>query len=149
MATAVKIGPADHGRPMAFAEYMAGDYQEGYQYELIDGKLYVSPLPNLPQGRVEKWVYRKLDRYADEHPEILNYVHPKARVFVPDRPGVTTTEPDLAAYHDFPLEQPLEEVDWQDVSPVLVVEVLSLDDPEKDLGRNVELYLQVQTIREY
>jgi Uma2 family endonuclease len=32
---------------------------------------------------------------------------------------------------------------------VLVVEVLSADDPDKDLVRNVELYLQVPTIREY
>ena len=47
------LGPADHGRPLAFADYLAGDYQEGYQYELIDGKLYVSPTANAPQGRIE------------------------------------------------------------------------------------------------
>lgn len=40
-------------------------------------------------------------------------------------------------------------VRWQDVSPILVVEVLSEDDAFKDLIRNVELYLQVPSIKEY
>jgi Uma2 family endonuclease len=35
------------------------------------------------------------------------------------------------------------------VSPILVVEVLSSDDPDKDLVRNVDLYHQVPTIKEY
>jgi Uma2 family endonuclease len=149
MATLQKLGPAEHGRPLAFADYLAGDYEEGYQYELIDGKLYVSPAANAPQGRIERWIYRKLDWYSDEHPEIINYVHAKARVFVPERPGVTALEPDVSAYRAYPLDQPVEEDDWRLVSPILVVEVLSLNDPAKDLVRNVELYLQVPSIREY
>jgi Uma2 family endonuclease len=149
MATVLKIGPGDHGRPMTLEEFTAGDYEEGYQYELIDGKLYVSPRPNLPQGFIETWIFRALDRYSDAHPDVLNYVHPNARVFVPGRPGVTNPEPDVAAYHDFPLDLPFREIRWQDASPVLVVEVLSLDDPDKDLVRNVALYLEVPSIREY
>ena len=149
MATLLKIGPADHGRPLAYDDFAAADWEEGYQYELVDGKLYVSPLPNLPQGWAERWIFKKLDRYSDLHLEVINYVYNKARVFVPDRPGVTSLEPDVAAYHDFPLGETVGEVRWQEVSPVLVVEVLSLNDPNKDLVRNVELYLQVPTIREY
>jgi Uma2 family endonuclease len=149
MATVLKIGPADHGRPMSLDEFMAVGAEEGYQYELIDGKLYVSPRPNAPQGLVEKWIYRKLDRYSDQHPEVINLVHHAARVFVPDRPGVTNPEPDVAAYASFPLDLPWEDIEWQDVSPILVVEVLSLDDPDKDLVRNVELYRQVPSIKEY
>jgi Uma2 family endonuclease len=134
---------------MSLEEFESGSYDEGYQYELIDGKLYVSPLPNLPQGLIERWVFRALDRYSDQHPEILNCVFPKARVFVPDRPAATCPEPDVAGYHDFPLDVDYRDIRWQDVSPVLVVEVLSPDNPEKDLVRNVELYLQVSSIREY
>ena len=37
---------------------------------------------------------------------------------------------------------------WEDVSPILVGEILS-GDPEKDMVRNVELYLLVPTIKEY
>src|SRR5579885_1090925 len=149
MTTVVKLGPADHGRPMTLEEFCAGDYQEGYQYELIDGKLYVSPLPNLPQGLAERWIYLKLQRYSDEHPESLNFVYGKCRVFVPGRPGVTNPEPDVTAYRDFPLDQEFQSIRWEDVNPVLVVEVLSLDDPDKDLVRNVELYGLVPSIKEY
>jgi Uma2 family endonuclease len=149
MATVTKLGPLDQGRPMTLDEFMAGDYQEGYQYELIDGRLYVSPSPNLPEARVDLWIFRKVQRYAEDNPEVINFVYNKVRVFVPGRPGVTNPEPDLAAYHRFPLHLPFREVRWQDVSPLLVGEVLSLDDPDKDLVRNVELYFQVPTIKEY
>ena len=149
MNTLVKLGPTDHGRPMTLEAFESGDFQEGYQYELIDGKLYVSPLPDLPQGRVEHWIFCKLLHYANVHPEILNFVYGKCRVFVPDRPGTTNPEPDVAAYKDFPLDLLVEEVSWQDVSPVLVVEVLSENDLDKDLVRNAELYALVPSIKEY
>jgi Uma2 family endonuclease len=144
-----KFGPADHGRPMTLEEFLAAGSVEGYHYELIDGKLYVSPEANLPEFRVENWLYFKLGLYAQEHPHVINYAANKARVFVPGRRRTTTPEPDVAAYRNFPLHRPLRSVRWQDVSPLLVVEVLSLDDPDKDLVRNVELYLQVLSIKEY
>jgi Uma2 family endonuclease len=149
MATVTKIGPADHGRPMTLEEFEAGDYEEGYQYELINGELYVSPTPNAPQGIVEHWILTKLSLYSLQHADIVNFLSNKARVFVPGRRRVTTPEPDLALYRDFPLHLPIAEIRWQDVSPFLVGEVLSLDDPDKDLVRNVELYHQVPTIKEY
>lgn len=149
MVTVLKLGPGDHGRAMALEDFLAGDFEEGYQYELIDGKLYVSPEPNLPQDWVEKWIYRKLLRYSEQHPEAINYVSNKARVFIPSRARATCPQPDLAAYRNFPLHRPIRELRWQEVSPVLVGEVLSLEDPDKDLVRNVELYLQVPSIKEY
>jgi len=149
MATVTKLGPCDHGRPMDLDEFLAGDYEEGYQYELIDGNLYVSPEANLPRGRVEKWIFRKLDRYSEDFPDVINFVYNKARIFVPGHPGITIPEPDLAAYRGFPLYLPFEEVQWEDVSPILVGEILSNGDPAKDLVRNVTLYWQVRTIKEY
>jgi Uma2 family endonuclease len=134
---------------MTFEEFMAGDYAEGYQYELIDGKLYVSPEANLPQGFVEYWILMKVYNYTQKHPEVINFVYNKARVFVPGRRGVTNPEPDLAAYRDFPVDRPLGELDWEDFSPVLVAEVLSAEDPDKDLVRNAGLYFQVPSIKEY
>jgi Uma2 family endonuclease len=150
MSTALKkLGPADHGRPMTLEEFMAARSIEGYHYELIDGKLYVSPLPNLPENRVKDWVFFKLKLYSHYQPDIINFTTNKARVFVPSRRRVTAPEPDVAAYRNYPLDLPWDSVRWQDVSPVLVVEVLSLDDPDKDLVRNVDLYLQVPSIKEY
>ncbi len=144
-----RLGPADHGRPMTLEAFEAGAFEDGFQYELIDGRLYVSPQPNAPQGLVDNWIFRALLRYSDRRPDILNFVYNRARVFVPGRPGVTTPEPAVAAYRDFPVDLPFRMVRWQDTSPILVVEVLSLDDPDKDLVRNVELYFQVPSIREY
>jgi Uma2 family endonuclease len=149
MKTIVKIGPADHGRPMTLDELHAAVAIPGYWYELIDGTLYVSAKHLLPQARTEEWVFSALLRYSLVHCDAINVLFGKARVFVPGRRGVTNLQPDVAAYRDFPLDRPFNELAWQDVSPVLVAEVLSLDDPKKDLVRNVELYLQVPSIKEY
>jgi Uma2 family endonuclease len=149
MKTALKIGPEDHGRRMSLEEFMAAGNAEGYQYELIDGRLYVSPLPDLPHDCVEEWICSLLKSYSDENPDVINKVKNKSRVFVPRRRAVTCPEPDVAAYRDFPLDRPFRELRWQDVSPLLVVEVLSEDDPDKDLVRNVALYRRVPSIREY
>jgi Uma2 family endonuclease len=134
---------------MTLEEFLSSSWEEGYHYELIDGKVYVSYLPNLPEDWVEKWAYWRLMLYSRDHPEIINHVTDKARVFVPGRRRVTAPEPDLAAYRDFPRDRPLRELRWQDVSPLLVGEVLSKDDPDKDLVRNVALYLQAPTVKEY
>src|SRR4029077_9705902 len=103
MATVVKIGLSDHGRPMTLDEFMTGDYEEGYKYELIDGRLYVSPQANLPENWVQNWVRTKLTLYATAQPRIINHVTGPARVFVPGRPGITVPDPDVVAYQDFPL----------------------------------------------
>jgi Uma2 family endonuclease len=149
MSTLVKVGPRDHGRHLTLEEFESADYAEGHKYELIDGKLYVSPQPNAPEGVLDMWVLFKLHNYKLAHSDVINCVCPKARVFVPGRPDLTCPEPDVTVYRDFPLDVDLREVRWQDVSPILVVEVLSAEDPDKDLERNVELYHQVPTIKEY
>jgi Uma2 family endonuclease len=149
MATVLKIGPIDRGRSMTREEYLSVDYQEGYHYELIRGKLYLSPPPNLPEDWVEQWLYDRLKDYASQHWQVINYVTNKARIFVPGEQRTTAPEPDVAAFRDFPTHLPIRELRWQDVSPVLVGEVLSTDDSDKDLVRNVELYLLVPSIKEY
>jgi Uma2 family endonuclease len=149
MKTALVLGPADHGRPITREEFEAARGQEGYRYELIEGRIYVSPVPDLPHDRIWEWVHRLLQDYSRSHPEVLNYVTARARVIVPEREGTTNPEPDLAAYSDFPRHLPLADVSWDDVSPLLVAEIVSEDDPEKDLQRNVDLYREVPSIREY
>jgi Uma2 family endonuclease len=149
MVTVLKFGPTDHGRPLSLDEFKTGEYQEGYRYELIDGKLYVSPAPNQPENFIAEWLSDKLKAFAKKQPQAINYVTTRARVFVPDREDVTTPEPDAAAYKNYPLHLPIREIQWEDVSPILVVEVLSSEDPDKDLERNVELYFLVPSIKEY
>lgn len=40
MATALKIGPRDHGRRFSRDELIVGEYESGYQYEVIDGVVF-------------------------------------------------------------------------------------------------------------
>jgi Uma2 family endonuclease len=149
MSTMVRIGPAQQGQPMSLEELATSDFLEGYRYELIDGKLHVSPTPNAPEGFLETWALVKLVLYVAGHREVVNHVCPNARVFVPGRASVTNPQPDVAVYRDYPCDIDLREMRWQEVSPILVVEVLSPDNPNKDLVRNAELYHQVPSIKEY
>jgi Uma2 family endonuclease len=147
--TMLHLGRTDQGRPLTLDEFLTADYEGGYKYELIDGKLYVSPAANFPENAVQEWLNFQLKLFSRANPKVLNYVSSGARVFIPNRCNVTASEPDVAAYHDLPTELSLREIRWQDVSPFLVAEVLSADDPDKDLVRNADLYFRVPSIKEY
>jgi Uma2 family endonuclease len=149
MTTLLKLGPSDAGRALSVEEFLGSEYAPGFKYELIDGRLEVSPEANLPHDRLWEWVYGALFLYARRHPDVINYVSAGARVFVPGHAESTCPEPDVAAYHDFPRDQDFNDQDWQNVSPLLVVEILSEGGEDKDLERNVRLYRQVPSIREY
>ena len=143
------LGPTDHGRPLTRDEFRTAHWQNGYRYELIDGRLYVSPPPRLSHDRLVHWLYHLLDDYAARRPDVINYVSARPAVPVEERAEPTEPEPDVAAFHGFPLDLPIDSLQWEDVNAVLVVEVISEDDPAKDLVRNPVLYLEVPSIREY
>jgi Uma2 family endonuclease len=149
MTTQIYLTPKDRGRVLSLEEFESASGQEGYHYELIEGKLEVSPLPNMPHEDLRDWLRDKLKDYIRLHPEVINYVKAPARVFVPGRRPTTAPEPDVAAYRDFPLALPLRQRHWRDYSPLFVIEILSEDTVAKDLVRNLALYLQVPSIREY
>ena len=142
VTTAVRFGPKSHGRLVTDEELEQAEYRLGYDYEVIFGRLYVSPAPNREHDVVEKHIYDQLARYRDDHPDVVGYVTDRARVFVPGVEMTTAPEPDLAVYAE-------DLGDWRDSEPFIVGEVLRGPDINKDLFRNVELYLRVPTIREY
>jgi Uma2 family endonuclease len=150
MATAtIQLGPDDHGRAMTSEEFESATAQEGYQFELIHGRVVVAAAPNLPHFRSVCWLNLRLSIYAMDHPASINFVSPGGQVLVPDPDDATNPQPDIMAFRNYPLDRPAREVAWQDVSPILVIEVVSPDTANKDYVRNVELYLQVSSIREY
>jgi Uma2 family endonuclease len=151
MTTQLYLTPKDHGRQVTLEEFLSARGQEGYKYEIIHGRIEVSPIANLPHEFFRRWLERSFDRYTEQHPEIINWVQAPARVFLPDleEDDPTAPEPDVACYQGFPLHSRPSELDWADVSPILVAEILSEDTANKDLIRNRRLYLQVSSIREY
>jgi hypothetical protein len=56
-ATALVLGPADHGRPITRGEFDAATGTEGHRYELIRGRVYVSPVPQLPHDIVVLYLH--------------------------------------------------------------------------------------------
>ena len=147
--TKLKFGPADHGRPVTADELEDAEYDEGFRYEIIDGRFFVSPQPSFYEHSLEQWLTDKLKAFAKARPDVIGWVATKARVFVPDRPELTVPEPDLAVYRENLNDLADGERDWPDFHPVVVADVLVENDPEKDLVRNVDLYHQVPSIIEY
>jgi Uma2 family endonuclease len=141
LTTAARFGPKSHGRVVTDEELQHAEFRPGYDYEVIFGRLYVSPAPNEEHDVVEKHILRQLFAYQDSHPDVVGYVTDRARVFVPGVEKTTAPEPDLAVY--------AEDADgWRDHEPFIVGEVLRGENIDKDLFRNVELYLRVPTIQE-
>ena len=97
MQTRLYLTPADHGRELSWDEFASADAQEGYRYEMIEGKVFVSPFPDMPHDDLKDWLEAALRTYARERPDILCRVKGPARVFLPERSdGVTAPEPDIA-----------------------------------------------------
>ena len=150
MQTKIYLTAADHGRALSWEEFESADAEEGYRYEMIEGRVFVSPVPNMPHNSYEKWLERILFVYAGERPEVLQHVTGPARVFLPDQgEGITAPEPDVACYAEYAPDPYARDADWRDYSPILVIEVISADTADKDLVRNRRLYLQVPSIQEY
>lgn len=145
-----RIGPKDAGRLMTHEEYEKSIEDPGYVYEIIDGVLNVSPSPK-PDHEVWKGtIFDLLRDYAASHPGHIDFVATDAEVVIPGRPGPTRPRPDLAAYKDFPRQAVLKrQVMWDDLCPVLVVEIISPRRAEKDSNRNRQLYWMAGGIAEY
>jgi len=149
VVTILQLGPADHGRLLSLKEFETARYSLGYRYELVEGRLYVFQFPTVGHDCVLTWLKDQFRSYEASHRTIINYVSTRPCVFVPGPDGITLLGPDLAAYNDYPFHVPKAEREWRLMSPFLVAEITIEDDPEKDLVRNVDLYSQVPSIREY
>lgn len=141
-----RLGPSDHGLALSMEEYEAAEYEEGFSYELVRGRLEVTPSPDLPHDVALEALDDVIQAYRAAHPGTVDYKSTRSRVF-PDAPGrQCSVEPDLALFTGLRRDT---EQNWRDLDPVLVVEVLSPGHERKDRVRNRSLYLEVPSIREY
>src|SRR5262249_38788798 len=118
MQTQLCLTPRDQGRSLTLEEFERAGSQEGYRYELIDGRVEVSPIPDYPHESLCQRIEQLLLAYAEHHANVLKDVKGLARVFVPGRCATTAPEPDVAAYRNFPMDRPPSRIHWRDISPV-------------------------------
>jgi Uma2 family endonuclease len=145
----VRLSPAWAGRDISLEDFDNADYLEGWRFELIDGRVEAFPPPSPRHDFVFVWIAKRLNVYSDAHPRVINFVTPRCRVFAPRRQMATCPEPDLAAYRNYPTRWRPQMFSWQDVQPILVIEIISPRYAHKDLGRNVTLYGEAPSVREY
>jgi len=72
VATPLRITPADHGRAMTLEEFMEAEEADGYRYELAQGVLEVTQVPNDPHGVVVCNLYRAVSRFGEQHPGVIH-----------------------------------------------------------------------------
>ena len=84
MKSQLHLTRADHGRRISLEEFLSAGHQEGYRYELIEGRVEVSPVPNLPHEMLVFWLRNVLMRYARHQPDVINIVLGPARIFLPE-----------------------------------------------------------------
>jgi Uma2 family endonuclease len=70
--TALRIGPADHGRKMTLEEFREAEEEPGYRYELARGVLEVTEVPNDPHGEIVCHIYDAFSRYRQAHPGVIH-----------------------------------------------------------------------------
>lgn len=143
-----RIRSKDHGRRISEREFFAAEFESGFQFELIDGRVFVSPAPDSPHDNAVEWLRAQIAAYQLLHPGVIQYVSGHCRVYVPGRKLTTCPEPDLALFSVYPRRFPRMKRSWKDVSPMVVIEVAG-GNLDKDLVRNTKLYLEVPTVREY
>ncbi len=143
----VVLRPGDHGRLLTADEWEHAQYdQQGFIYEIIDGVVNVSPFPPPPHDYWVNIVSSALRDYSGQPESAINYVSQACDVLIPGRRGVTRPQPDIAAFRRFPNPFPS---DWDDVCPLIVVEVISTRRAAKDTVRNRHLYWLARRISEY
>ncbi|MFQ5501930.1 MAG: Uma2 family endonuclease [Phycisphaerae bacterium] len=114
---------------MTVDEYLAADLPEGYRYELVEGVVQVTPVPGILHDAVVEILHDIFSMYKKQRPDIVAHITQRSAVTLLDRQ--TTREPDFAVYGPADMADK-EGKTWKDVTPVLVVEVVSTDQARRD-----------------
>lgn len=114
---------------MTVDEYLSADLPEGYRYELVEGVIQLAPVPGIPHDSVIERLNRLLVLYAEDRPDIVAHITQRSAVTLLDRQ--TAREPDFAVYGPADMAEKAGKT-WKDVTPLLVVEVVSPGQEERD-----------------
>jgi Uma2 family endonuclease len=135
-STAIRIGPADHGRRMTLEEFREAEEEPGYRYELARGVLEVTEVPNDPHGQIVSNLHRAFVDHDRQHPGLIRRVGGAGefRLWVPAM--VSGRNPDLAiVFQGTPKDARGRR------PPSLVVEVVSEGGEDRDYQEKRQDYL--------
>jgi len=143
--TAIKIGPADHGRKMSLEEFDHAEVQEGYLYELSRGVITVSDVPGPFHFAQADAILLQLTAYRLAHPGRIVRIGTgsECKLLLPALQS--ERHPDVAVYRT---PRPAVPNFWSVWVPEIVVEVVSPSSEERDYGEKREEYLAFG-VREY
>ena len=127
--TALRIGPADHGRRLKLDEFIAAEFEEGWVYELARGVVEVTEVPGPWHGRIVDWLARMFIHYDEQHPGRINYRAGGAECRMRLPGMVSDRHPDQAIYLD---PEPSDHKVWTKWVPHIVVEVVSPGGEQRD-----------------
>jgi hypothetical protein len=142
---AIKIGPADHGRPLNLADFEQAELQEGYLYELGRGIIAVSDVPNRRHVAQVIAIRRQVSAYDLAHAERIRAVLAGSECKIPVVSLQSERHPDLAIYCT---PMPEEDDLWATWIPEIVIEVISPGSEQRDYVEKREEYL-LFGVREY
>jgi len=134
--TAIRIGPADHGRTMSLHEFLDAEELPGYRYELARGVLEVTEVPNDPHGQIVANLYIAISHHHREHPGFIRRFGGAGefRLWLPGM--VSGRNPDVAVVLQGAPK------DYRDRRiPALAVEVVSQGGEKRDYETKREEYL--------
>src|SRR5688500_9184217 len=81
------LGPEDAGAALSHEEFERADWEPGHRYELVAGRLHVTPAPNPPHMYVQLKLLLHLVSYAQARPDVLALVAPVSRVLTDELGG--------------------------------------------------------------
>lgn len=132
----LRIGPADQGRRMTWAEFLAAEEDQGYLYELARGVLEVSDIPKPRHRRTVANLFRMAATYDRDHPDLIDYFGGSAEIRTAIPQLDLARHPDFGiVFHNAPLDQA------GDLRPVLVAEVVSPSSKKRDYQAKRRDYL--------
>jgi Uma2 family endonuclease len=137
--TAIKIGPADHGRRMSLADFEHAEVQAGHNYELGRGVIVVSDVPNPPHLAQVTAIRRQLAAYDLKYEGRIYTIAGggECKILVADHES--ERHPALAVYKTPPHS---DEADvWATWVPEIVIEVVSPGSAQRDYQDKREEYL--------
>jgi len=143
--TALRIGPADHGRPLKLDEFIEAEFEEGWVYELARGVVEVTEVPGPWHGRIVDRLARMFSHYDEQHPGRINCRAGGAECRMRLPGMVSDRHPDQAIYLD---PEPSGHKVWTKWVPHIVDEVVSPGGEQRDFVDKHEEYLRVG-VREY